>query len=67
MEWISVKDRLPEWPHAVIMAIGKSITNESCFATEGCYYDGKWMYSCGVIPPGNVTHWMPLPTAPEVE
>ena len=61
MEWISVKDRLPERLDVVIVQGGIA------------YYlpdEEAWMTITGERWPGrpivwNVTHWMPLPEPPE--
>lgn len=72
-EWISVKDRMPdEKPFGfnchssdyvlVYTAISKSIVSGcdlDCFVDHT--YDGEWQLC------KNVTHWMPLPDAPDKE
>lgn len=64
MEWISVKDRLPENGEVIAFAetgceylIG--VLDESEYVGDGvcCYGDGVMMMC--------VTHWMPLPEPPK--
>ena len=63
MEWISVKDKLPEKGERVIFTNG-------IFVGEGYLnVNGKWRrymdvpYNVDIF---NVTHWMPMPTPTEV-
>lgn len=65
MEWISVKDRLPEkWLFALVAVCPPSQMNEVHIA----YIDknGKWKV---LSEKGNhsnfITHWMPLPEPPK--
>lgn len=59
MQWISVKDRLPERQQRVI--IGNAVSKTVCEA----------IYSCNTFRLGlldqtlYVTHWMPLPEPPK--
>lgn len=55
MDWISVKDRLPDNFHEVIIA-----TDDSRVKSAMHMVDGKWNTFL------NVTHWMEYPEAPEV-
>lgn len=64
MEWISVKERLPEFGELVIVycrIYGRYIGSyERLHDTiHGNWHDGQ---SLGVLPP---THWMPLPEPPK--
>jgi len=70
MKWISVKDRLPEFTGAFgefafvsddVVAYSKS---KGAFFAD--YSTFGWGSEDGGIP-DDVTHWMPLPAAPEVE
>jgi len=56
IEWISVKDKLPEEGKDVLCVDSKG-------AFIGCYREGVWydIDSCGLRP----THWMPLPETPK--
>lgn len=59
--WISVKDRLPEYMES-ILAFG----NGTIYV---CWYDTcKWIYSdCCGCSADIITHWMPLPEPPKDE
>ena len=58
MDWISVKDRLPEEKQRVIVRCAIVGT------TVGWILWGEWMtdLGCGCA---DVTHWMPLPKPPK--
>lgn len=58
MNWISVKDRLPNFEQTVLAYSGEELGIGFAYL-DG---DGKWYGDCG-----DVTHWMPLPAPPEVE
>ena len=58
MDWISVKDRLPEEKQRVIVRCSKVGT------TVGWILWGKWMTDLG-RGCSDVTHWMPLPKPPK--
>ncbi len=70
-EWISVKDLKPPEEENVILYDGKVVfcgnlyicrENEDCYgnqACDGCCY--------GWYEKKPITHWMPLPKAPEVK
>ena len=76
MNWISVKDRLPEEDGIYIVYAN----DEGCSYGEGIWYDrvvtcAEWAFNdwiwyegsheyslCGIV-----THWMPLPEPPEEE
>ena len=63
-EWISVKDRLPEY--------GRYLCNVKSMAFRGAFYQAILKYeNGGFIEDGIytdfVTHWMPLPEPPKGE
>ena len=65
-QWISVEDSLPyEYPEllgldATVPVLTK--TDWLGYFVQYMYYDGrKWQFSEG----GGVSHWMPIPEAPE--
>jgi len=68
MEWISVKDRLPEDRIPVLI-----YTSYFKMATAYCDFEGDFSnVTCGWIDAmrvqhsyGSVTHWMPLPEPPK--
>lgn len=75
-EWISDKDRLPENSGEYIVVAcdegcpyGEGIWHDTVgvcdeYAFDGwTWYEGPIEYSPDVI----VTHWMPLPEAPDIE
>ena len=61
-EWISVKDRLPEYMCGVIVYIeslcGKNFIDKDIFVNNVFHYQEDNPYI-------NVTHWMPLPEPPK--
>lgn len=70
MNWISVKDRLPEnFANVITYAIdsncytkcGRGVHESSYRAEDDAFYYGE--YDCLLT----VTHWMPLPQEPNVE
>lgn len=64
MEWISVKDRLPEKNKEVIFWDGEEMyVRKSYYA--GNYEEKDWCYSdcCGCV--ATATHWTPLPEQPK--
>ena len=63
MEWISVKDRLPE-----------NDTRVLAYCKDRCIHDVKWRWadnawydkgSAAVYLAGFVTHWLPMPEPPK--
>ena len=70
MEWISIKDRLPELHHTVLVCNSDGISQderdpETATLHEGdiFYYIAPWDYNLYSV--AIVTHWMPLPEAPQ--
>jgi len=64
MEWISVKERLPEKPIPVLaIEQRQKPISPSYYILQ--FYKGKWSY-CGspVDFRGNISHWQPLPAPP---
>lgn len=65
MEWISVKDRLPE-TDKMVLVVCNSAYCEKPYSTVGnytCWTSKKWLTKSGAIDT-SVTHWMPLPQPP---
>lgn len=75
MNWISVKDRLPQekqdvlvferWmdiPFVGYLVKDKWHVNKEFYEVGGTYADG---YIIGVVSQKDVTHWMPLPEPPK--
>ena len=62
--WISVEERLPEKDKDVMCYSNKN-GGHMFFGYRG-WISGEWMEG-GSLHIGDVTHWMPLPDAPEVE
>jgi len=64
MEWISVKDRLPENEESIIIFDGREVFS-------GIYINGYFRnHDCeglafGPLENKNVSHWMPLPKPPK--
>lgn len=56
MEWISVKDRLPEESGNYLTFVKSKVFESIGFAM---FIDGEFMSSF-------VTHWMPLPPLPKI-
>lgn len=69
-EWISVDERLPESErgpesaNVLVYCVGKG-----CMQGFYCHDDEEWYdmegYSMSIHSAEEVTHWMPLPEAPE--
>ena len=68
MEWISVKDRMPEAGSDSILLCGRPTCgqcSDKLTVVEGRYMDSKVCfgeYDCTI----NVSHWMPMPAPPSV-
>jgi hypothetical protein len=68
MEWISVKDKLPELKSAILSTDG-DIVAVTIYEYNDCIKSYCWSYfssGCGCCDTdmNNVTHWMPLPSLP---
>ena len=64
-EWISVKERLPqEKVNCIVHYKHAYCDNDDYWAIGMCFYDGEKFRA---DPAYKVTHWMPLPPAPEVK
>lgn len=69
VEWISVKDRLPEFYDWVLVAV-ESVAGPSIIVTAYRnrlvkMEDWHWWWFGYPSEIGEVTHWMPLPPPPE--
>lgn len=62
MEWISVKDRLPECSETVIA--WRYRTKQMIFVM---FAKTCWSTNNGIIALGAISHWMPLPKPPKEE
>ena len=63
-KWISVEERLPE-ELGVVLGVMMGTVTLLFYVGEGEFRTGNgmlWEKGCGYI-----THWMPLPQAPEVD
>ncbi len=60
MEWISVKERLPETSQKVLVTDGEDLDIMRYFGE----YKGSPDWDHGTL---DVTHWMPIPAPPEVK
>lgn len=64
-QWINVEDRLPEvWKDEDGVLVNYMIYTPEFGADIGNYHAGEKRWQCMAIP-CTVTHWMPLPDAPE--
>lgn len=75
-EWISVKDRFPEYNVPVLVTYigliehnqiqGVAFLNEGWNADYWCWWEGNLDALVQQIASPEITHWMPLPDFPEV-
>jgi hypothetical protein len=66
--WISVKDRLPERRKGVLFIHRSYGHNIGFYDSEGRGPGYEWFSMEWIdVPSSGVTHWMPLPAAPEEE
>ncbi|UIA94516.1 DUF551 domain-containing protein (plasmid) [Erwinia tracheiphila] len=59
MHWISCEDRLPEDSKDVLVLNAEEGEYRVCFRRNGCWDDGDFYDDVQ-----GITHWMPLPPAP---
>jgi len=59
MDWISIKDRMPDIEDEYLVADSKIVSTLE-FRNKKWYSDSLDVY----IPKGRITHWMPLPKPP---
>lgn len=64
-QWIPVSERLPEEFATVLVVISTPSGSHVSFMSRHAQ-DGFWQHADGDIDEINVTHWMPLPSPPEV-
>lgn len=62
IDWVSVKDELPDGDKYVLVYYSDSPTKP---INVGWYSTLCKMWDVGYLKSGNVTHWMPLPKFPE--
>lgn len=65
MDWISVKDRLPEDDNEVLVYYGGSRVKWKYGIEFVNYINGECYGWCGQDQLVSVTHWMPLPAPPD--
>ena len=65
-QWISVKDRLPEYHKKVLTRSKMGTSGHSFYVCELCMFDNElgWMFNDGFEAQDliEITHWMPLPS-----
>jgi hypothetical protein len=59
-EWISVKDRLPDYEAEVLIYSPETLIDLGSYS----WRFERWRGSSGALVEG-ITHWMPLPEPPE--
>lgn len=64
MQWISVKDKLPEKYKTVIVTYDDGIVYISHLTIDS-YSELVWEFPAGFVPLNVVTHWMELPQKPK--
>ena len=72
MEWISVKDRLPEENETVLLSDGEYVycggygMVRNPREKELMFYGDNFGYDGDIGPSPETTHWMPLPDPPNM-
>jgi hypothetical protein len=67
-QWISVQERLPEEDVTVLVFINYSIDDAKLLRVVSGAYRGKlWLCGQDIYSERFITHWMPLPSSPEVK
>jgi len=61
MEWINIKDRMPEEGEWIIIGSTEYPAIETAMWLEGKYV----LPDFGYLPRPDTTHWMPLPETPK--
>lgn len=61
MEWIRVKDQLPEEDEIILLWVENFVVERWSYAAQG-HYENKSFYVKGGYNPSEqkITHWMPL-------
>lgn len=71
IEWVSVKDKLPEYGAEVIVVLNYKRRRVACFSYRGkCDDTGRLLWRWHNSDDEStltVTHWMPLPEPPKEE
>lgn len=62
MEWISVKDKMPEFDEYVLIYAKGEIVRAFLYTTK---YGNFWSTCEDDIRHADVTHWMPMPQPPK--
>ena len=62
-QWISVKDRLPEYKQLVAIC---DTTEAEPAVFMAFYFEAEKIWACGDIKFDSITHWMPLPEPPAI-
>jgi len=65
MNWISVKDELPEDRTSVLSLSVHNIVNSSRYVREDISFY-PYAHLTNEVPIGEVTHWMPIPERPKL-
>jgi hypothetical protein len=63
MDWVSVKDELPEHDAVVLVTDGEHVTIAEWYIGSG-WSLAREDKAIGIVP-GTLTHWMPLPPPPK--
>ena len=67
-EWINIKEKLPEKQGCYLVNAPLSFPKNSTYLVAEFYEDNKIFYSASSDAPlEDVTHWMPIPEAPDAD